>query len=95
MQVVALTIFWIIQFPFQGRIVTIEQLDFITPNAISNDAKSVPLLTTPQYQNIGVGILKDSPLMGVFPFSNPPLASHTESINMISTSFIHKGKINC
>ena len=72
MQVIASTIFWIIQFPFQGRIVTIEQLDFITPNSISIDANSVPLLTTPQYQNIGVGILKDSPLMGFFPFSNPP-----------------------
>ena len=67
MQVVALTIFWIVQFPFQGKIVTVDQLDFITPSAITNDANNVLLLNTPQYKDIGVGLIKDSSLMGVFP----------------------------
>ena len=75
MQVVASSIFWIVQFPFQGRIVTIYQLDFISPNSISNDVNSVPLLTTPQNQNIGVGLIKYSSLMGVFLLLNPPLVS--------------------
>ena len=59
MQDVASSIFWIVQFPFQGNVVTIDQLDFISPNAISNTVNNVPLLTTPQYQNIEVGLTKD------------------------------------
>ena len=59
MQAVASTFFQIVQF---------DQLDFLTPNAISNDANNVPLLTTPQYHNIIVGLIKYSSLIGVFPF---------------------------
>ena len=62
------------------------------PSAITNDANNVPLLNTLQYKDIGVGIIKDSSLMGVFPLSNPPPASQTASINMISTSHIDKDK---
>ena len=60
MQAIASTIFWIVQFPLQGNIVTIDQLDFITPSAITNDVNSIPLLNTPQYKDIGVGLIKDS-----------------------------------
>ena len=67
MQALASTIFWVVQFPFQGKIVTIDQLYFITPSAITNDANNIPLLTTPQYKDIGVGLIKYSSLMGVFP----------------------------
>ena len=88
MQAVALTIFWIVQFPLHGNIVIVDQLYFITPSAITNDENSVPLLNTPQYKEIGVGIIKYSSLMGVFPSSDPPSAS----INMISTSHIDNGK---
>ena len=92
MQVVAWTIFRIVQFPFQEMIVTVDQLDFITPSAITNDANSIPLLNTPQYKDIVVGLIKESSLMGVFPLSTPPLAPQTPSINMISTSSMDKGK---
>ena len=60
MKTITSTIFWIVQFPLQGRIVTIDQLDFITPNSISNNANIILVLTTPQYQNIGLGLIKDS-----------------------------------
>ena len=93
MQAIASTIFWVVQFPFQGIIVTIDQLYFITPSAITNDANNVPLLNTPQYKDIGVGLIKYSSLMEVFPPSDPPLASWTASINMISSSHIDKGKV--
>ena len=92
MQAIASTIFRIIQIPFQGNIVTLDQLDFITPSAITNDANILLLLNTPQYQDIGVGLIKDSSLMEVFPSSDPPLASRTASINMISSSHTDKGK---
>ena len=38
----------------------------------------------PPYQSIGVGMLKDSTLMGVFP-STPP-STEVETMNMISTA---------
>ena len=92
MEAITSTIFRIVQFPFQGKIVTIDQLDFIMPSAITNDANNVPLLNTPQYQDIGVGLIKVSSLMGVFPSFHPPLASQTASINMISSSRTDKGQ---
>ena len=60
MQAVALTFFQIIQFPFQGNIVTVDKLYFIMPSAIKNDANSVSLLNNPQYKDIGGGLIKDS-----------------------------------
>ena len=92
MQAVASTIFWIIQFPFQGHIVTVDQLDFIMPSAITNDANSVPLLNTPRYKDIGVVLIKYFSLMEVFPLSNPPPTSQNASINMISNTIIEKVK---
>ena len=47
MQAVASIVFWVIKFPFEGRIVTIDQLYFITASAITNDANIIPLLNTP------------------------------------------------
>ena len=92
MKVVASTVFRIAQFPFQGKIIIVDQLDFITPSAITNDANSILLLNTLQYKDIGLGLIKDSSLMGVFPSSNPPLASQTTSINMFFSAHVDKGK---
>ena len=50
-------------------------------------------LNTPQYKDIGVDIIKESSLMGVFPLSTPPPAPQTASINMISNIFIDEGKL--
>jgi hypothetical protein len=43
--------------------------------------------TPPGYENVGVGLLKDSSLMGTFPIPPPPDVPHpsVSSINMIST----------
>jgi hypothetical protein len=37
------------------------------------------------YESVGVGLLKDSSLMGTFPTPLPPTAHHISTINMIST----------
>jgi hypothetical protein len=37
------------------------------------------------YQSVGVGILKDSSLMGTFPTPLPPTTQHITTVNMIST----------
>ena len=73
MTVVASIIFRTVQFPNLGRIVTINLLDFYTPDVNTSTANNIPMLgkSPPPYQSIEVGMLKDSSLMGVFP-SSPP-----------------------
>ena len=84
MTVVASTIFWTLQFPHLGNIVTINQLDFCSPDVTTHTAKYIPMLgqSPPPYQAVGVGMLKDSTLMGLF-LSNPPNAV-VATVNMIS-----------
>jgi hypothetical protein len=86
MRVVVSTLFRVIHFPHQGKVVTVDQLAFFNSDARTSN---VPFIskTPPGYENVGVGLLKDSTLMGTFPIPPldvpPPLVS---SINMISTS---------
>ena len=63
-------------------------LDVTTPMT-----NNIPMLvqSPPPYQSIGVGMLKDSSLMGIFP-SNPPNIE-TATVNMISSfDYDPKGK---
>jgi hypothetical protein len=85
MRVVVSTLFHVVRFPHQGKVVTIDQLAFFNSDThIGN----VPFIakTPPGYENVGVGLLKESLLMGTFPI---PLldvpCSSIASINMIST----------
>ena len=73
MTVLALTVFRILQFPHLGKILTIDQIEFCSPNVISPTMNNIPMLgqSPPPYWSTGVGMLKDSTLMGVFP-SAPP-----------------------
>ena len=93
MNVVASIVFRTVQFLHLGRIVTIDQLDFCTSDVTTPTANNFPLLgqSPPPYQSIGVGMLKDSTLMGVFP--SAPSSTETETVNMISLfSYDPKGK---
>ena len=86
-------VFLTVQFPHLGRIVTIDQLNFCTLDVTTSIANNIPMLgqSPPPYQSIGVGILKDSSLMGIFP-SNPPNID-TVMVNMIySCDYDTKGK---
>jgi hypothetical protein len=86
MRVVMSTLFRIVRFPHQGKLVTVDHLIFFNSDTHTNN---VPFIakTPPGYENVGVGILKDSTMMGTFPIPPPnvppPLVA---SINMISTS---------
>ena len=55
MTAVASTVFRIVQFMHLGRIVTIDQLDFCTPNVTTSTANNIPMLgqSPPTYQSIG------------------------------------------
>jgi hypothetical protein len=87
MNVIASSVFRCVQFPHQGKIVTIDQLDFCTPDARIPATNNIPFLGdhTVTYESIGVGLLKDSSLMGTFPTPLPPTARHIIVVNMVST----------
>jgi hypothetical protein len=85
MRAVVSTLFRVVQFPHQGKVITIDQLSFFNADThIGN----VPFITKtpPGYENVGVSLLKDSSLMGTFPIPPPPDLPRPfiVSINMIS-----------
>jgi hypothetical protein len=78
MTAIASSVFRCVQFPHQGKIVTIDQLDFYTPDAHIPATNNIPFLGDHPvtYESIRVGLLKDSNLMGTFPTPLPPTAHH-------------------
>ena len=86
MTVISSTVFCTLQFPHLGKIVTIYQLDLRSPDCTAPTENNIPMLgqSPPPYQSVGVGMLKDSTLMGVFP-STPP-STEVATLNMISTT---------
>jgi len=87
MIVVASSVFCSVIFPHQGKIVTIDQLYYYTPGACTPAANNIPFLGDSKitYESVGVGLLKDSSLMGTFPTPLPPTSQHITMISMIST----------
>jgi hypothetical protein len=87
MTVIASLVFRCVQFPHQGKIVTIDQLDFCTPDTRIPATNNIPFLGhhPVTYERVGVGLLKDSSFMGTFPTPHPSIAHHISVINMIST----------
>jgi hypothetical protein len=85
MQAVVATVFRVLLFPHQGRIVTIDQLSFSRPDPALG-ASTVPLVDNPQagVVNIGVGLCPS--LMGTFDFPPPQ-----GDVKFISTH--HKAEI--
>ena len=71
MTAIASSVFRMVPFPHQEKIVTIDQLDFFFMEISSNYVNNVLLLGhfDPQYENIGVGLLKYSLLIWVFPLT--------------------------
>jgi hypothetical protein len=86
MRAVVSTLFHVVCFPHQGKVVTVDQLAFFHSEARTGNVPFIAKTPT-GYENVGVGLLKYSSLMGTFPI--PPLdVPHPffTSINMISTS---------
>jgi hypothetical protein len=86
MQAVVSTLLCVIHFPHQGKVVMVDQLAFFSYDSRTSNVLFIEK-TLPTYENVGVGLLKDSSLMGTFPIPPPdvppPLFTY---INMISTS---------
>jgi hypothetical protein len=85
MRAVVSTLFRVLRFPHQGKVVTIDQLAFFNADTRTGNVSFIAN-TPPGYENVGVGLLKDSSLMGTFPIPPPPTIPSplVSSINMIS-----------
>jgi hypothetical protein len=70
MQAVVATVFWVLLFPHEGRIVTIDQLSFSHPDP-SLGASTVPMIDNPQPGIINIGVGLCPPLMGTFDYPPP------------------------
>ena len=87
MTIVSSLMFWCAQFRHQGKIVSIDQLDYCTPDARTTTTNNISFFGDSRitYESVVVGILKYSTLMGTFPTPLPPTTQHIAIINMIST----------
>jgi hypothetical protein len=70
MHAVVATVFRLLLFPHEGRIVTIDQLSFSRPDP-SSGASTVPMIDNPQPDVVNVGVGLCPPLMGTFDYPPP------------------------
>jgi hypothetical protein len=70
MHAVVATVFWVLLFPHEGRIVTIDQLSFSRPDP-SLKASTVRMIDKPQPDIVNMGVGLCPPLMGTFDYSPP------------------------
>jgi hypothetical protein len=70
MKVMVATIFQVLLFPHEGRIVTIDQLSFSQPDPALG-ASTVPMVDNPQASVINVGVGLCPSLMGTFDYPPP------------------------
>jgi hypothetical protein len=82
---IASSIFQCVQFPHQGKIVTVDQLDFYTTDARAPATNNIPFLGDHKimYERVGVGLLKYPSLMGTFPTPLPLTTHHIATVDMI------------
>jgi hypothetical protein len=85
MRAVVSTLLRVVHFHHQGKVVTVDQLAFFNSDTHTSNVSFIAK-TPLGYENVGVGLLKDSSLMGTFPIPPPDVPhSSVASINMIST----------
>jgi hypothetical protein len=70
MQAVVATVFWVLLFPHEGQIMTIDQLSFSHPDP-SSGASMVPMIDNPQPDIVNIGVGMCPPLMGTFDYPPP------------------------
>ena len=84
MHAVSSTVYRLVHFPHQGKIVSIDQLDYYSPNVRFDAATNVLWVNSHAVlELIGAGLFKDPCLMGVFPPLFPD--AFVAPINMISS----------
>ena len=85
MKAMASTVFRLLSYPHQGKIITVNQLDFCTPDLRPQANSSGPLISDSlsTTQSIRTGLFKDPCLIRVFPLPAPGLST-VAPIHMIS-----------
>ena len=82
MCIVASSLFCVLRFPHQGKIITVDQLSFFTSSSSDVNVQFMEHTSIP-YENVGAGFFKDPAIMGVFSLLPPNIAP----INMIYVRF--------
>jgi hypothetical protein len=80
MKAVVATIFQVLLFPHEGRIVTIDQLSFSRPDP-SLGVSMVPMIDNPQPDIVNVGVGLCPPLIGTFDY--PPLTDNVHYMSAV------------
>ena len=88
MTVVVSSVFRLIKFPHNGKIVTIDQLTYFSSDPTSSESIQHVGKTTIPYKDVGVGLVKDSGLLGTFSLTPPNVSPSTATIHMISSNTI-------
>jgi hypothetical protein len=70
MQAMVATVLWVLLFPHEGWIVTIDQLSFSRPDPALAES-TVPMIDNPQPDIVNVGVGLCPYLMGTFDYPNP------------------------
>lgn len=81
MHVIASTLFRVLRFPHQGKIVTVDQLSFFASSFLEGNVPYVDHMSV-LYESVGVRLFKAPTLTGIFLLPPPNVAS----INMISVN---------
>lgn len=88
MTVVVSSVFRVIKFPHNGKIVTIDQLAYFSSDPASSESIQHVGKTTIPYKDVGIGLVKDVGLLGTFPFPPINVVSSFASIHMITSDTI-------
>jgi len=85
------SVFRTLDFPYQGKIVNIDQLNYCITNSTTCSVDNVLLVGDFQlsYESVGVGLLKYSTLMGNFSLPTPTPSTLITQVNTIS-SMVHQ-----
>jgi hypothetical protein len=80
MQVVVATFFWVLFFPHEGRIVSIDQFSFSHPDP-SSGVPMVPMIDNPHPSIVNIGVGLCPPFMGTFDY--PPMTDNFQYISAV------------
>ena len=98
MKVIVSSVFRIILFPFDGKIVTVDQLSFYTLDYSSLPSSSIPLVggVPDSYVSISIGLLNASSLMDCFPLQQPKVSQMVHGSYRLLQTLTHiENKCHC
>ena len=97
MQAVVATVFWVLLFPHEDRIVTIDQLSFSRPDP-SLGVSAVPMIDNTQLTIVNVGVGLCPYLMGTFDYPPPQgddkFISDHHKVEIFQVSLFHMTYFN-